>query len=127
MAMPKGLARYWASHRRSKSKSGGKRRMSRKSTYHRSHRMTFPLAVIAGFGPTIFDGIRGAQSGGISGAVSNITYDLTGYDTNSKSWSWQGLVKGWTPIILGVMVHKAAGMIGINRMLATNRVPLIRV
>lgn len=126
MSMPAGLKRYWATHRRGSKKNGGSRIM-RKSTTHRSHKMTFPLAVVAGFGPVIFDGIRGAQSGGVSGFVSSVTYDLTGYDTTAKSWSWQGLFKGWTPIIMGVLVHKVAGMIGINRMLATNRVPLLRV
>ena len=90
-------------------------------------KMTIPISIVAGFMPATVHAIQGGQAGGLAGAAANLSYDLTGYNPLTRQWSWRGLFQGWTPILAGVGVHKLAGFLGINRMLAMNGVPLLRI
>lgn len=86
-----------------------------------------PIAVIAGFAPLVYHVYDGARINGFSGAMRYLTMDTTGYDLDSKTWNFGDLVKGWTPILAGFVVHKMAGVFGVNRALGRAKIPLIRI
>ncbi len=88
---------------------------------------TLPLAVIAGFGPMTADVIHGYQTGGISSAANDLLANVSGYDARSKSWSFSLLAKGLGPVVLGVLVHKLAGRLGVNRAMSRAGIPWIRI
>jgi hypothetical protein len=75
----------------------------------------------------VSDTIHGYQSGGIASASNDLLANVTGYDARSKSWSFALLAKGMGPVLAGVMVHKLAGKLGINRALARSGVPFLRI
>lgn len=88
---------------------------------------TVPVAVLAGFGPMATDVIHGFQTGGITSAANDLLANVTGYDARSKTWSFALLAKGMGPVLAGVMVHKLAGKLGINRALGRAGVPFLRI
>jgi len=90
-------------------------------------KMTIPLAVIGGLmgAPTIQHTFNAALSGnftevqkgiaGLAGIRHDGQFDVNWLFANAK------------PIIAGVLVHKAAGVTGINRLLAKSKIPIVRV
>lgn len=88
---------------------------------------TLPLAVIAGFGPMTADVIHGFQTGGIAAATNDLLANVTGYDARGKTWSFGLLARGMGPVVAGVLVHKLAGRLGINRALGRAGIPFIRI
>jgi len=93
----------------------------------RASKMTIPIAPLAGIiaTPAITEAIPLFQAGNFSGGVKVLGY-ITGVDAAGK-WSWSLMTKNLTPMVAGVVVHKIAGMAGINRALAKAKVPLLRV
>jgi hypothetical protein len=95
-------------------------------------KMTLPIAVLAGFASPIARAIdHGMAYGfvGSEGAVAELTRTMIGvnpFETPIK-FEWWRLRYGLFPIVLGLGVHKAASLLGVNRMLANLRVPLLRV
>lgn len=112
------------------------RALARRTVYVRSKSrrkagFTLPLAVVAGFAPTAafaLEGFRiGGDQGGIMEAGHRLTMRLTGYEWKGGVWSMPELMKGWLPIIGGVIAHKVAGKLGINRALARAGIPFVRI
>jgi hypothetical protein len=91
--------------------------------------MTIPVAVLAGFGPLIGQALYGWKSGrGVEGVVHYTTAALTGVDTDGGPWQpMYALKNGLGPIIVGMVVHKVAGRLGVNRALSAAGVPFLRV
>lgn len=88
---------------------------------------TLPLGVLAGFGPLLYSTYQGFQQGGFPAAATEATFQLTGYHLMEKRFDQRVLVRGWTPILLGLVLHKLAGRLGVNRALAQAGVPIIRL
>lgn len=88
---------------------------------------TIPVAVLAGFGPMVADTIHGYQTGGLASASNDLLANVTGYDARAKAWSFGLLAKGMGPVVAGIMVHKLAGRLGVNRALAKAGVPFLRI
>lgn len=88
---------------------------------------TLPVAVLAGFGPMVADVVHGYKTGGISSAANDLLANVSGYDARSKSWSFELLAKGMGPVLAGVLVHKLAGKLGVNRALSRAGVPWVRI
>jgi len=94
---------------------------------------TLPLAVVAGFTPLALDmwnvGYqRKDQPGGrIGGMLHMAALDLAAYNTDTHAFDANHLGSGWGAIVLGVVAHKAANILGLNRMLARAKVPFIRI
>lgn len=93
--------------------------------------MTISLAILAGLAPTAafaYEGFKGADGmSGIEGAAYHLTGRLTGYNWKTNQWYAGEMAKGWGPIILGAVVHKLANRVGINRMIASAGIPVIRL
>jgi hypothetical protein len=96
----------------------------------RSHKrpgMTVPLAMIAGFAPLGAAALDGWQYNGVSGLAKRVTMGMTGYNIEDKKFYPMEMARVTGPIVLGVLIHKLAGKLGINRALAGAGVPFLRV
>jgi len=90
-------------------------------------KMTIPLAVIAGLAPGITGVVTTAQRAGFSAAGLTAATIYTGYDYSTGKWSLSNMRLGMLPLAIGVVVHKVAGMIGINKAIASTGIPFIRI
>lgn len=89
--------------------------------------MTIPVAVLAGFAPLGVAAMDGYKYNGWTGVAKRVSLGLTGYNTEDKKWYPGEMVKVTAPIIAGILVHKFAGKLGINRALGQAGVPFIRI
>lgn len=94
---------------------------------HRRAGFTLPVAVVAGFVPLGLNVINGAKTGGINGAGFELVRGTTGYNWQAGRMEWPALVRGMGPILAGILVHKLAGRLGVNRALSRAGVPVLRV
>ena len=100
---------------------------SKKSKHHRRHGFTLPIAVVTGFMPL---GLRvwSKQGSGIQAMGNEVTKNVLGYDWTTGTFDFSMLKFGTLPIILGILIHKfVGGSLGVNRMLASARVPFLRL
>lgn len=101
-----------------------KRRSSRKTT--------IPLSIVAptivSVGRAIADPIYQMSQGmPPEEAMNHMIHRSTGYHPWSGTWDWNQLGMTYGPIILGAFIHKAMGYLGVNRVLARAKIPLIRI
>lgn len=100
---------------------------ARKSGKHHKKPFTISLAIVGGFVPLALFAYDGMVTKGPVNAASRIAMRLTGYDTTQEKFYWKELVKGWTPILAGIIGHKVANKLGINRMIAQAGIPILRI
>jgi len=106
-------------------KAGEKAR--RKGNHHKP-KMTISLAMVGGFAPVVVDTINCVSRYGIKEAPHVFAYHFAGINTwDDNRFSFAVLMKGWTPIIAGIIAHKLANTLGINRTLARMGIPLVRI
>lgn len=99
-----------------------------KAKHHRKAGLTVPLAVIGGLVPMATDIMAAYKAGGAQCAVEHVSMCTTGYDpSDGKVKLGFAMQKLYGPLFLGMMVHKLAGRLGVNRMLSGAGVPLLRV
>ena len=96
---------------------------------HRAKKMTFPVAVIAGLMPGVTGTINvaTAQGGGWKAAGTYACSAYTGYNPLTAQFSIGNMSQGLKPLAIGVIVHKVAGWLGINRAIAGAGIPFIRI
>ena len=100
--------------------------MARSKKHHSKKGFTLPLAVVAGFAPLAINTYN-VSGGGPARMGWMVTQAITGYDTDTRKFWMGNLNKGLIPIAIGVIVHKIAGKLGINRAIAGAGIPFIRV
>jgi hypothetical protein len=98
-----------------------------KSKRHSKAGFTLPVAVLAGFAPLGIAALDGYKYNGVTGLAKRVTMGMTGYNIEDKRFYPQEMARVAGPIVLGVLVHKLAGKLGINRALAGAGVPFLRV
>ncbi len=126
MAMPAGLKRYWATHRRGKRNKTRSVSMARHG--HRRAGFTIPVSIVAGFAPLVNQAYIGYEAGGIRQAITGTVTSIIPYDPGTKKVSFSNLGYGLYPILAGMLVHKiVGGALGVNRFLARSGVPWIRL
>lgn len=102
-----------------RAKAGGRKRRR-----HSRPKFTLPVAVVAGFVPlAVGTWNRRSSATAMSQYLSGA---LTGY-VPGQGWNPALLKDGALPIILGIMAHKVAGRLGLNRAIARAGVPFIRI
>lgn len=110
--------------------------MARRKTKHRRKKqMTLPISVVAGFAPGLSRLWTHFQNPGLHGASNGIEAlgieagrIYLGYDSRDGSWNGALMTLGTYPAIGGVLVHKfIGGKLGVNRMLASAGIPIIRL
>lgn len=95
-------------------------------------KFTLPLSIVAPVGVLGVKTVDMASSHGIVEGSNYLTGALTGYrpDWKAKGWKpfhFERVKDGILPIMIGVMVHKLAGMAGVNRALGRAGVPIFRI
>lgn len=137
-ALPKAKVTY----RKSSGKTSPKRSKSTKRRYRkvtsrrkRKTRRTFaiPMAILGGMGASTFvsphptwDSPAGALiKGNYEDAGKCALASYFGYDVSNGSWNI-GKMRGWVPIIVGLLVHKFIGgwPLNLNRVLSRYRIPV---
>lgn len=107
----------------------------RRKIVARAKKMTIPLAAVAGFLPVLSWGITDFKAGGAKGLLKTaeclIPWNFSGTNKNADGsdagfYSYK-LKYGLYPIVAGLAIHKLAGYLGINKMLARAGIPFIRV
>ena len=99
-----------------------------KKKHRKRAQTTLPLAVVAGFFPPARIILAESQGGrGIQGGAVAASRIFLGYDSNTAQWDFRQLQYGFGPILMGFAIHKVAQMVGINRALASARIPFIRI
>lgn len=95
---------------------------------HKRPQPTVPVAVLAGFAPFAMHLVQGYREAGFAGVANNAVLDTTGYYPleNRFDWKWP-VAKFYGPVLAGMLAHRVAGMVGINRTLARAGVPFLRV
>lgn len=97
-----------------------------KRRYHRP-KFTVSAAVVGGMIPLVGRAITGFQGNGLYGAGDGILSGLTGYSTFDKKWHADIMAANLGPLVAGVLVHKMAGRLGINRAIAKAGIPVVRI
>jgi hypothetical protein len=108
-----------------------KKRVSRRRVFsrviRRTKKMTLPLAVIAGLAPGIATTAVTVKNSGWQMGTRILGMSYTGFDYQTGQFSLNSMKTGLLPLAVGTIVHKAAGMLGINRAIAAAGIPLIRI
>lgn len=101
--------------------------VTRPRARRRSSGFTAPVLVLAGFMPLVNQAVIGYREGGIQRVSDRVVASLTGYDPATQQWNAAHLVHGAVPIGLGIIGHKLASKLGVNRALAQAGIPFIRL
>jgi hypothetical protein len=97
-----------------------------KARHSRKHGMTLPLAVLAGFAPLALNALKDYRDGGVPVMGKGLVLRTTGMNTETGKWMPEYLVQGMGPVVAGILAHKLASKLGINRALAGAGIPLLR-
>lgn len=94
--------------------------------------MTIPIAPIAGLAAGMIGGpnspLSFAMSGNWEQLGTAVVARYTGYNMNTGGFDWGSLSVGLGPLVTGIAVHKVVGgWLGVNRMLARSKVPIVRL
>jgi len=106
-----------------------KTRVARRKKRRRSRSMTIPLAPVLGLFAGLANPIQLGMAGQLDLAITDATFNYTGFNRNTGQFDIGGLARGMGPLILGLMVHKFVGgpPLNANKMLAAARVPVLRI
>lgn len=100
---------------------------TRKKGRRHSNGKFVSIAVVAGVAPGLVNAYNGYRASGVNGAVNSLTRNYTGFDTSTRQWRFENMLEGWAPLAGGILVHKIANMLGVNRMLARSIFSFIRI
>ena len=118
-------------------KSGGRttrRKTVAKKRTVRKRRFTFPIAVVGGLGAGLLlrppawykSPLEEAQAGNYNFALKSLLWNYTGL--NAYDGKWNPLqARGLLALGGGLLMHKAASMLGLNRILGRSGIPFIRI
>jgi hypothetical protein len=98
-----------------------------KNGNHRKRQLTVPLAVVGGFAVPITKMYQGFRGEGLTGALNEAIKGFIGYRPTAKTWDFMCLKDGLLPVVVGITVHKMASALGVNRMLASTGIPILRI
>lgn len=98
----------------------------------KARKFTLPLAVVAGMVSPIgraYEHYKMAGLTGQQGAIGAFSRSMTGINPYDQipQFHASDLRYGLLPLFAGVAVHKVAGMIGINRLIAQAGIPVVRI
>lgn len=112
---------------KSRKRSFRRRLYSRARRTWRRPKPTVSLAVVGGLMPLAARAIDGYKGNGLYGVGDAILSGLTGFSSFDKKWHADIMAGNLGPIVAGVVVHKVAGRLGVNRMLAKAGIPFVRI
>lgn len=100
-----------------------------KKKSRRRNGFTLPIGIVAPMLITATKAIGVYQStNSFESAFRNYFAYYTGFTGNpAKTWEWEYMKYGLLPLGLGMITHKLAGRLGLNRMIASAGVPIVRI
>lgn len=102
--------------------------MAPKAKTHKGRKFTIPMAIVAGLIPGLANSFNHLTKGGGIDAVRVVaSRDYLGFDPRDNSWKWDRMWGGTLPIVVGMVVHKAASVLGVNRALGRAGIPFFRL
>ena len=104
-----------------------RRHYTRSAGVSRHKKFTLPIAPIAGIAYALTPPLLNIVNGQFEAGVDSMLWRFTGFSRTTGKFELAGLMQGFLPIAAGMIAHKAAGILGINRMLASSGVPIVRV
>jgi len=120
----------------SRKKSSKKRSVSRMAKKKRSYRRktTIPMAAVGGALAGVFMPPAGwshsafqlLMEGKFEDAAKNLIANYTGFNPYDGTWDIMR-ARGLQAAIIGIVAHKVASWLGVNRALGRARIPLIRI
>ncbi len=75
------------------------------------------LAMVGGFTPYLLEIVDGVKKEGVVDGLKHRVPKIVGYDAYANKFSFTTGMQVWPAMIAGVVVHKAAKLLGINRAL----------
>ena len=104
-----------------------RRPATKKKIARRRSGFNLPMAIVLGFVPLGARAVALVQANGVAG-LQALPSSLIPYDFTTRRISFANLGSGLYPILAGIITHKVVGsLLGVNRMLAASRIPLIRI
>lgn len=101
--------------------------MAKKKIKRRTRKTTIPVAVMAGLAVGLSNPVKTALTGDLNLAAAQLSTGFTGYDPQTNTWKLNRMKKGILPVMVGAGVHKVAGKLGINRIIASTGIPWVRI
>ena len=98
-----------------------------KTRRRKKNGFTIPIAAVLPVAYVGYNGILYALHQSPQVAMEKATKWFTGYSLENGTWSWENLKFGLLPVAGGVIVHKIASKLGVNRALASAGVPWVRI
>lgn len=99
----------------------------------KANRMTIPALVALPLAFTVVESTKrlttgyGKSEAGVGGMLNYLTAAYTGYIPRDQSFDLKMLKQGAIPLLVGVLGHKVANRVGINRMLSGAGIPFLRL
>lgn len=88
---------------------------------------TVSMALVAGMVAGLYTPATYLMQGDIKNTMRFTSRNYTGYDPMESRWYPGEIKKGLVPLMVGGIVHKLAGKIGVNRALGRTGIPFLRV
>jgi hypothetical protein len=101
--------------------------MAKTKTRHGKKQFTIPIAIVAGLAPGAATTYQGFKAGGAKGALQELAGCMIGFDDYSHTWNFAKTRWGLQPLIGGMIIHKIASMVGLNKAIAAAGIPFIRI
>lgn len=102
--------------------------ITRSRSRSRGKGMSVSLAMIGGLTPMLADLMSAYRVGGGEAVLGHVSLCTTGYDPADGLWKPMFAVKKlYGPMFIAAVVHKFAGKLGINRMIAKSGIPIFRI
>lgn len=101
--------------------------MAKKKRSRKKQQRTVSVAVGVPFLRALHSHYQDYKEGGFQLAVDRGTARWTGYDPRTGNFNTTLLKTAAVPVVVGSLVHKAAGGLGINRMLSAAGIPFVRI
>ena len=87
-----------------------------------------PIGVIAGMLPGVARSFATFQSQGAQAGANEFMAIYSGFDVNTRRFSVDNMRYGLVPLLAGLALSRiVGGMLGVNRILARSRIPLLRI
>lgn len=123
----------WAEYRKRQGLSKGKsssnpvKYMTKKKGKGSKSKITIPISIVAGLYAGMIVPIDQAMKGNYKGAAEQLVRNYTGIDPLTNVFTLDRLKVGLIPLLVGAIVHIAAGKLGVNRAIARTGLPVIRI
>ena len=85
---------------------------------------TIPILPIVGLVGGAIEPIKRIVTGDFEGGLKELAQITTGVSLDDGSWNPEWMKKFWVPVIVGIIGHKVANMLGINRVFSRLPSPL---